>query len=125
MRDEVMHIAYNYHLYERPTLREEIAKIAEEAFDLGYRVLPFREHKRVECLPVLQWWDISQSRDGSQRLYLYKGRKHYYIHYWVRALFEGEPLDWCLVIPKDSALGKRITKLISRFQLESEQENGS
>ena len=113
MRDEVMHIAYNYHFYEEPTLREEIAKIAEEAFDLGYRELPFREHKRVECLPIVEWWDISRSQDGSQRLYLYKGRKHYYIHYWVRARFEGEPLDWCLVIPKDSALGKRITKLIS------------
>jgi len=113
MRDEVMHIADNYLLYEEPTLREEIARIAAEAFESGYRELPYRQHKRVEHLPVVGWWDVSRSNDGYQRLYLYQGRRNYYIHYWTRYVFDdGYKMDWCLVIPKRSALGQQITELI-------------
>ena len=104
----------HYPLYAEPTLREEIARVAQEAFRAGYRELPYYRHKQVECMPVVDWWDVSPSRDGSQRLYLYKGRKNYYIHYWTNFVFDGSHLDWCLVVPKRSSLGQQITELIRK-----------
>ena len=72
-----------------------------------------RTRERLESLPKAEWWDLSHSRDGSERLEIRVGRRYYYIYYWTRYLINGWSPDRCVRIRRNSAEGKRIACLLS------------
>ena len=96
--------------------------LREYALDLGWMSLERsgdnvvrlskRTRNRIEELPKAQWWDLSRSRDGSERLEIRVGRRYFYVYYWTRCLIDGHDPDWCVRIHKDSAEGKRIAEML-------------
>ena len=96
--------------------------LREYALDLGWMSLvrsgdnvvrlSKRTRNRIEELPKAQWWDLSRSRDGSERLEIRVGRRYFYVYYWTRCLIDGHDPDWCVRIHKDSAEGKRIAEML-------------
>jgi hypothetical protein len=88
------------------TLREYALELLERWNDSV--ALNKRTRERLEKLPKAEWWDLSHSRDGSERLEIRVGRHHYYIYYWTRYLIDGWNPDRCVRIRRNSAEGKRI-----------------
>ena len=92
--------------------------LREYALDLLYRsddnvvCLHKRMRNHLEALPKAEWWDLSCSRDGSERLEIRVGRRYYYIYYWTRYLIDGWNPDRCVKVRKDSAEGKRIAEML-------------
>ena len=96
--------------------------LREYALDLGWMSLERsddnvvrldkRMRNRLEKLPMAEWWDLSRSRDGSERLEIRVDKGHYYIYYWTRYLIDGHDPDWCVRIRKDSAEGKQIAEML-------------
>ena len=75
-------------------------------------VLNKRTRERLEKLPKAEWWDLSRSRDGSERLEIRVGRRYYYIYYWTRYLIDGWDPDRCVRIRRDSPEGARIAEML-------------
>jgi len=71
-----------------------------------------RTRPRIEALPTAEWWDLSYSRDGSERVEVKVGRYYYYILYTTRYLIDGWNPDRCVMIKKSSAEGKRIAEML-------------
>jgi len=71
-----------------------------------------RTRARIETLPTAEWWDLSYSRDGSERVEVKVGRYYYYILYTTRYLVEGWNPDRCVMIRKSSPEGKRIEEML-------------
>ena len=94
-------------------LREYALELLMQSDDVVRLSSRTRDH--VESLPKAKWWDLSHSRDGSERLEIRVGRRYYYIYYWTRYFINGWSPDRCVRIRKDSAEGKRIA-----WQLRSE-----
>ncbi len=92
------------------TLREYALGLLEQSNDVVR--LNGRTRARIEKLPNAEWWDLSLSRDGSERLEIREGRRYYYVYYWTRYLINGWNPDRCVRVPKDSAEGKRIRALL-------------
>jgi hypothetical protein len=90
------------------TLREYALDLLERCND----VVPLHKHNRIERLPNAEWWDLSRSRDGSERLEIRVGSRYYYIYYWTRFLIDGWNPDRCVRVHKDSAEGKRIAEML-------------
>jgi hypothetical protein len=88
------------------TLREYALDLLERWNDSV--ALNKRTRERLEKLPKAEWWDLSHSRDGSERLEIRVGRHYYYIYYWTRYLIDGWNPDRCIRIRRNSAEGKRI-----------------
>ena len=92
------------------TLRECALDLLEQCDDNVMLNKRMRNH--LEALPKAEWWDLSRSRDGSERLEIRVGRRYFYIYYWTRHLIDGHDPDWCVRIHKDSAEGKRIAEML-------------
>jgi len=92
------------------TLRECALDLLEQCDDNVMLNKRMRNH--LEALPKAEWWDLSRSRDGSERLEIRVGRRYFYIYYWTRYLIDGHDPDWCVRIHKDSAEGKRIAEML-------------
>jgi len=75
-------------------------------------VLNKRMRNHIEKLPIADWWDLSRSGDGSERVEIRTGGRYYYIYYWTRYLIDGRNPDRCVRIHKDSANGKRIAEMV-------------
>jgi hypothetical protein len=97
------------------TLREyalDLGWMSLERSDNNVVRLSKRMRNRIEELPKAEWWDLSRSQDGSERLEIRVGRRYYYIYYWTRYLIDGHDPDWAVRIPKDSVEGKRIAEML-------------
>jgi len=93
------------------TLREYALDLLDRSDDNVVR-LSKRMRNQLEELPKAEWWDLSRSRDGSERLEIRVGRRYYYIYYWTRYLIDGWDPDRCVKVHKDSAEGKRIAEML-------------
>jgi len=91
-------------------LLEEVLELLEQSEDVVRLDSRTRDH--IESLPKAEWWDLSHSRDGSERLEIRVGRRYYYIYYWTRYLIDGWSPDRCVRIRRDSAEGKRIAEML-------------
>jgi hypothetical protein len=92
------------------TLREYALELLEQSNDVVRLNNRTREH--IEELPKAEWWDLSHSRDGSERLEIRVGRNYYYLYYWTRYMVDGWNPDRCVRVRKDSAEGKRIAEML-------------
>ena len=93
------------------TLREYALDLLDRSDD-NVVCLHKRTRDHIESLPKAEWWDLSHSRDGSERLEIRVGRRYYYIYYWTRYLIDGWDPDRCVKVHKDSAEGKRIAEML-------------
>jgi len=93
------------------TLREYALDLLDRSDD-NVVCLHKRTRDYIESLPKAEWWDLSHSRDGSERLEIRVGRRYYYIYYWTRHLIDGWDPDRCVKVHKDSAEGKRIAEML-------------
>jgi hypothetical protein len=90
-------------------------KLREYAMDIINHwndVVPLHMHRRVEKLPIAEWWDLSRSGDGSERLEIRVGRRYYYIYYWTRYILDGWNPDYCVRVHKSTSVGKRIAEML-------------
>jgi hypothetical protein len=97
------------------TLREyalDLGWMSLERSDNNVVRLSKRMRNRIEELPKVEWWDLSRSQDGSERLEIRVGKRYYYIYYWTRYLIDGHDPDWCIRVHKDSVEGKRIAEML-------------
>ena len=92
------------------TLREYAMELLEQSNDVVRLNSRTRDH--IEALPKAEWWDLSHSRDGSERLEIRVGRGYYYIFYQTRYMVDGWNPDRCVRVRKDSAQGKRIAEML-------------
>jgi len=93
------------------TLREYAMGLLEQPNDAVR--LNRRTRNHIEKLPKADWWDLSRSGDGSERLEIRIGSRYYYIYYWTNYLVEGWNPDRCVRVPKDSAVGNQIREMLS------------
>jgi len=91
-------------------LREYALELLEQSDDVVRLSKRMRNH--LEALSKAEWWDLSRSRDGSERLEIRVGRRYYYIYYWTNYLVDGWNPDRCVRVYKDSAEGKRIAETL-------------
>jgi len=104
------------------TLREYAMELLEQSNDVVRLNSRTRDH--IEALPKAEWWDLSHSRDGSERLEIRSGRHYYYIHYWNRCLIDGWNPDRCVRVRKGSAEGKQIAEMLQCLHSQPQGEKG-
>ena len=104
------------------TLREYALELLEQSNDVVR--LNSRTRERLESLPKAEWWDLSHSRDGSERLEIRSGRHYYYIYYWNRCLIDGWNPDRCVRVRKGSAEGKQIAEMLQCLHSQPQGEKG-
>ena len=92
------------------TLRECALDLLEQCDDNVMLNKRMRNH--LEALPKAEWWDLSRSQDGSERLEIRVGGRWFYLYYWTRYIIDGWNPDRCVRIPKDSAEGRRIAEML-------------
>ena len=93
------------------TLREYALDLLDRSDD-NVVCLHKRTRDHIESLPKAEWWDLSHSRDGGERLEIRVGRRYYYIYYWTRYLIDGWNPDRCVRIRRDSPEGARIAEML-------------
>jgi hypothetical protein len=91
-------------------LREYALELLEQSDDVVR--LNGHTRARIEKLPKAEWWDLSPSRDGSERVEIRIGSRYYYVYYWTNYLVNSWNPDRCVRIRRDSLQGARIEEML-------------